>query len=146
MELALCGRKIADLKTKAVALRASREDDGIPTTLTQALDILAKEQGVGDWKTLQERATERVRLSLGDVVNGIYFGEPFRGRVTSLEQIGAGRRIKVTIRFDHSVGTVRIGGVAAYRSQVNMVLHRDGSSVRASSDGVSHLVLESVET
>ena len=133
-------------KARARALRAALAEAGTPVSHAQALELVAKQEGARNWNALHARLTRLngapLPLRLEGRVEGEYLGQPFTGVITRLARIGEGHQ--VTIRFDRPVDVVRFESFSNLRSVVSGTLDAEGRSMRATSDGVPHLIVRAL--
>lgn len=140
MDFDLSKPTLARLKARAQDLRQSSNPS---LSQAAALEQIARADGARDWNTRRALALRPVRLALGDRVRGRYLNHPFQARVLGLSRMGPATRI--TLRFDEAIDVVTFASFSAYRRQVQAVLGQDGRSLRGTSDGIPHLVLEARE-
>lgn len=145
MELDLSGPRIAALKAHARELRQERVWSGKPTTHAEALELMAGRHGARDWNTLHARLKRPVRLSLGSRVSGQYLSQPFEGYVHGLNLLDQGRRMRVVLHLDQPIDVVKFDSFSSMLQRVRAVIGADGRSMTTTSDGVPHLILETVE-
>lgn len=139
---------VAALKAQAKRLRAALAGDGAPLSHARALETLARQYGFANWNTLRAMAeaaapvgTTGLRLAPGDRVGGRYLGHPFEGRVVAARDIGAGRRLHLTVEFDEAVDVVAFDSFSSLRKRVTATLGPDGRSAARTSDGRPHMEL-----
>jgi len=131
------------LKAQAKRLRAALTDAGTPCTHSQALEAVARQWGARDWNTLSARAQDHPapRFTPGQRVRGRYLGHRFDGVVKSARLMPNGRHA-LTVRFDTAVDVVASRHFSAFRRQVNCVIGPGGATLRTTSDGQPHLVID----
>ncbi|GHF59022.1 glyoxalase superfamily protein [Seohaeicola zhoushanensis] len=132
-----------EAKTQARALRVALSARGTTISHSEALEAIAVQHGAKDWNTLQARirkAATRPELTLGAAVSGRYLGQPFTGRLVALS--GPPEMRQVTIRLDKPVDTVRFESFSNLRHQIRGAIDATGQSVRRTSDGVPHLIVD----
>lgn len=132
----------AALKAQAKRLRATLNDAGTPCTHAQALEAIAHQWGARDWNTLHARAEDAPQAvySPGQRVSGRYLGHRFAGFVKAVRTMPNGRHA-LTLRFDHAVDVVQSRQFSAFRRQVSCVVDGSGRTLRTTSDGEPHLVI-----
>ncbi|MCB1361348.1 MAG: hypothetical protein KDJ96_09845 [Rhodobacteraceae bacterium] len=132
---------LSQAKAQAKALRAALAAQGTRVSHAQALEIVAHQNGARDWNTLHARLAraEPTPLQVNDRVSGHYLGQAFTARVVAVSK--AGRNLRVTLRLDAPVDTVRFDSFSNMRQQVSAVVGPDGRSTRKTSDGTPHLVI-----
>ena len=133
----------AALKAQAKRLRAGLNAAGTPCKHSQALEAIAHQWGARDWNTLSARANDAPLPAYhpGQPIKGRYLGHPFVGKIKAASRIGSGQ-YRLTLRFDERVDVVRSSLFSAWRQQVNCVVDATGQSLRKTSDGVPHVVLD----
>lgn len=133
----------AALKAQAKRLRAGLTEAGTPCTHAQALEAIAHQWGMRDWNTLSARATEQPEPGYrpGQQIRGRYLGQPFVGRIKAAARVGSAQ-YRLTLRFDERIDVVRSTLFSSWRQQVNCVVDSTGRSLRKTSDGVPHVVLD----
>ncbi|MEP1202043.1 glyoxalase superfamily protein [Tateyamaria sp.] len=133
----------AALKAQAKRLRAALNDAGTPCTHAQALESIAHQWGARDWNTLSARAKDAPQPGYhpGQKISGRYLGQPFAGQIKAASRVGSARH-RLTLRFDAPVDVVRSTLFSSWRQQVNCVVDATGRSLRKTSDGVPHVVLD----
>ncbi|WP_147113738.1 glyoxalase superfamily protein [Tateyamaria sp. syn59] len=131
------------LKAQAKRLRQTVNATGTPLTHAQALEAVAHQWGVRDWNTLSAQAQDAPQHGYfpGQRVNGRYLGHRFSGVVKSARLMPGGRHA-LTLRFDDAIDVVHSRQFSAWRKQVNCVVNGTGRSVRATSDGQPHVVIQ----
>lgn len=135
-------RTLAEAKAQARALREALAARGSPVGHSQALELVARQNGARDWNTLHARLsrTEPEPFRLGDAVRGRYLGQPFAGRIVALSRVGA--RYRVALQLAEPVDTVRFESFSNMRRHVRGVVGPDGRSAQKTSDGAPQLVIE----
>ncbi|WP_299628309.1 glyoxalase superfamily protein [uncultured Tateyamaria sp.] len=133
----------AALKAQAKRLRAALAASGTPCSHAQALEAVAHQWGARDWNTLSARAHDSGQHSYtpGQRIKGRYLGHRFVGHVKAARQMAKGRHA-LTLRFDAPVDVVTSRHFSAYRQQVNCVVEANGTTLRATSDGQPHVVID----
>ncbi|WP_209505103.1 MULTISPECIES: glyoxalase superfamily protein [unclassified Ruegeria] len=135
---------LEELKEQAKRLRRKLRDTGVQLSHGQALELVAHQHGVRDWNTLHAMAGNRMRLRVGDRVEGRYLGQPFTAEIRGLTMLGDGAHRRVTLQFDTPVDVVRFDSFSAYRQRVTGEIGWDGRSRRHTSDGEPQLVVRPV--
>ncbi|MEL6452763.1 MAG: glyoxalase superfamily protein [Pseudomonadota bacterium] len=133
----------AALKAQAKRLRAALTAAGTPCTHAQALEAIAQQWGLRDWNTLSARAQDSGQHAYhpGQRISGRYLGHRFAGRVKAARLMPGGRHA-LTLRFDQAIDVVTSQHFSAWRRQVNCVVGPQGRSLRATSDGQPHVVID----
>lgn len=136
---------VTDYKAQAKRLRAKLRDSGTDISHSDALEMIAGQHGARDWNTLSARTlrNEPPVLAVGDRVSGRYLSQPFAGRIIGLSQLNGGQT-RITLHFDEAVDVVTFDSFSSFRQRVNAVIGKDGRSIRKTSNGVPHLVLDSM--
>ena len=145
MELDLSRGMLADLKARARTLRTRLLATGVPTTHSQALELVARQDGARDGNTLHARVSRPRHLALGTRVAGTYLGQPFTGRVHALRASGRRDRMHLTLQFDKAVDVVRFDSFSSLRRRISATVGADGTSPARTSDGEPHLRLERID-
>ncbi|WP_209598427.1 glyoxalase superfamily protein [Ruegeria sp. HKCCSP351] len=135
---------LEELKEQAKRLRRKLRDTGVQLSHGQALELVAHQHGMRDWNTLHAVAGNRMRLRVGDRVEGRYLGQPFTAEIRGLTMLGDGAHRRVTLQFDTPVDVVRFDSFSAYRQRVTGEIGWDGRSRRHTSDGEPQLVVRPV--
>lgn len=134
---------IDEAKAQAKALRAALLAQGTAISHSQALELVARQQGARDWNTLHARLALRnapAELALNDRVRGHYLGQPFTGQVIGLSGPASHRRI--SIRFDTPVDVVRFESFSNLRRQVTATIDEHSRAHRRTSEGAPQLIVE----
>lgn len=136
----------SDLKAEARQWRADQAEAGHPVTHSQALEMVARFHGFRDWNTASGvlPVTRGPRYGIGQRVTGRYLKQPFTGTVIAVAALGAGDFTRITVRFDAPVDVVAFESFSAMRHRVEATVDRDGISPAKTSDGVPHMVLETI--
>jgi len=137
----------SDLKDQAKRLRSALDGAGRPVSHSQALELVAAQNGYRDWNTAKATAPGKpVRpnhtdapFQVGVAVTGQYLGQHFTGRIKSVTQMGA--LYSVTTAFDAPVDVVKFDSFSNFRSQVTALVDKTGVSPKTTSDGAPHMVL-----
>lgn len=131
-----------DYKAQAKRLRASLRGAGTVISHSQALEMIAGQHGARDWNTLSARSLHNGPpvLAVGDRVSGQYLSQPFVGKIIGLAQLGSGQN-RITVRFDDPVDVVTFDSFSSFRQRVTSVIGADNRSIRKTSDGVPHMVV-----
>ena len=80
-------------RAQAKALRATLAAEGREITHSAALELIAKSHGLRDWNTLHAAIgnTPPPPVTLGQIVEGRYLGQPFTAEVIGITQLSEGR-------------------------------------------------------
>ncbi len=135
---------IEQLKQQAKRLRQAFDEKGQSLGHSAALEMIARQHGFRDWNTLHARLGNRPAgcpVAVGDRVEGAYLGQPFKGRVMSVQILGTPNRFRVTIEFDEAVDVVTWDSFSAFRKRVTSVIDGDGVSPQKLSSSQPHMVL-----
>lgn len=134
---------VTDYKAQAKRLRTRLRESGTEISHSEALEMIAAQHGARDWNTLSARAlrNEPPVLAVGDRVSGRYLNQPFAGRILGLSMVNGGQT-RITLHFDEAVDVVTFDSFSSFRQRVNAVIGKDGRSIRKTSDGMPHLVLD----
>ncbi|MEL6678068.1 MAG: glyoxalase superfamily protein [Pseudomonadota bacterium] len=140
---------LRSFKAEARALRRARAAAGADIPHSRALEMVAQRAGYRDWNTLcaaAHRGLPALRPSVGARVSGRYLGQPFTGRIHSLTRLAEGRRHRIAIQFDAPVDVVSFDSFSSWRRRVQGVIDGSGRSLKATSNGQPHIVLERIES
>jgi len=135
-----------DMKQQARRLRTSMAGRGVALTLAQALETVAHTNGFRDWNTASALAPETSPAvqanawQVGQVVEGEYLGQAFRGTVLGVAKLPKNRD-RITLRFDAPMDVVEFDSFSSFRQRVTAVIDADGVSPKKRSDGTPHLRL-----
>ncbi|HEX8044761.1 glyoxalase superfamily protein [Rhizobium sp.] len=137
---------IDELKAQARRLRQAMAERGNDIAHSAALELVARQHGLRDWNTLSALAAKpnampSVPFAVGSTVRGRYLNQPFIGKVLALSEQTGGLH-KITIHFDEPVDVVTFESFSAFRRRINAQIDADGISLRKTSDGVPHLLLD----
>ncbi|NVO56174.1 hypothetical protein HW561_10275 [Rhodobacteraceae bacterium B1Z28] len=132
---------IEELKVQAKRLRDRLRGAGVQLSHSETLELVAHQHGAKDWNTLHAMAGNRMRLGVGDRVEGRYLGQPFAAEIRGLTTIGDGTHRRVTLHFDDPVDVVQFDSFSAFRQRVTGEIGWDGRSARHTSDGEPQLVV-----
>lgn len=135
---------LSTLKDQAKRLRAALGDSGREIGHSTALEMLAKQHGFKDWNTLSARASDLVMATppaIGATVSGEYMGQPFRGRIRSVESLSKSNLLRIAVEFDEAVDVVTFDSFSSMRKRVSCVIDKSGVSPTKRSDGVPHMRL-----
>ncbi|WP_368484100.1 glyoxalase superfamily protein [Phaeobacter sp. HF9A] len=138
---------LAEAKAMARELRQARADAGESLRHSAALEQVARDLGFRDWNgcaaALQTPAPRAYRA--GDRVAGRYLSQPFTARVLRVgaAQAGAGW-VRLDLDLDQPVDVVRFETFSNLRRRISGVIGPEGFSREKTSDGVPHLVIETL--
>ncbi len=144
MDLDLSIGTLAGWKTDAKAFRQAQSERGEAVSHAHALEHVAHANGARDWNTLSAQAKRPVRLAPGQRVAGRYLNQPFTGAVHSLTLMDGGNKLRVSLQFDAPVDVVTFDSFSSLRSRVSAVIGAQGRSVKHTSDGQPHLVIDRI--
>ena len=136
---------VDDLKAQAKRLRHDLCERGQAVSHSAALELIAHQYGLRDWNTLHARADEPAPdfpVSVGERVTGRYLGQPFQGQVIAFGMMGKKDLFRVTIVFDDAVDVVTSAHFSAMRKRVTAVIGQNRRSLKKTSDGEPHLLLD----
>lgn len=134
---------IAELKTQAKRLRDRLHSTGVKISHSEALEMIAHQNGARDWNTLRARAGNRSPIpKVGQRVTGCYLGQRFSGEVRGMTRIGPGDQYRITLHFDDPVDVVMFDSFSSFRQRVSTLINSDGVSPRKTSDGVAQLIID----
>ena len=131
------------LKGQAKRLRIALADDGETITHSEALELIARQNGYRDWNTLSAAANrpETPSLAVGSTVSGQYLGHAFKGRLVTVSELGGGVRRKVAIQLDQPIDVVKSEHFSGLRRRITGVIDKAGRSAEKTSDGTPHLIV-----
>ena len=134
---------VADLKQQAKRLRHQFAEQNNAISHSKSLELLARQLGYRDWNTLHAAAGNRapVTYSVGQPVQGVYLGQPFKGEIIGVKVLGSSDRHRVTIQFDAPVDVVRFDSFSSFRRRVSCILNPDGRTSEKTSDGKPQMAL-----
>ncbi|RBW54823.1 glyoxalase superfamily protein [Ruegeria sp. A3M17] len=132
---------LEELKAQAKRLRDRLRGAGVTLSHSESLELLAHQHGVRDWNTLHAMAGNRMHLRVGDRVEGLYLGQPFKAEIRGMTLLGDGSHRRVTLHFETPVDVVQFDSFSAYRQRVTGEIGWDGRSTRHTSDGRPQLIV-----
>lgn len=137
---------MTDFKTQAKRLRTALAEDGVAVSHARALELVARSQGARDWNTLAARPDAAAKprtapFSLGQAVEGSFYGKPARGHVVGLEQTIKPELVRLTVAFDPPVDASTSAHFKAERRRVTMIVGTDGRSRRLTGTETGHMEL-----
>ncbi len=129
-------------RAQAKALRATLAAEGREITHSAALELIAKSHGLRDWNTLHAAIgnTPPPPVTLGQIVEGRYLGQPFTAEIIGITQLSEGR-YEITLDLAEPVDVVTFDSFSNFRSRVRKTVDAYGRSFDKTSDGVPHLAL-----
>ena len=137
---------ITELKAQAKRLRARLHDSGTNISHSEALELIAHQNGARDWNTLRASAGNMPPLpKVGERVTGRYLGQPFAGVVRGITQMSASDQYRITLHFDEPVDVVTFDSFSSFRQRVSTLINCDGLSPRKTSDGLVQLNVDRPE-
>ncbi len=139
--------RLTDLKTQARRLRRDMAETGRAISHSQALEMIAHQQGARDWNTLSatvRRNDNKRPFAVGDRVEGQYLGQPFTGYVHGLSVGPQCKYQRITLHFDEPVDVVTFDSFSSFRQRVSAVIDDEGRSLYRISSGAPQLVLHHV--
>ncbi|WP_238368717.1 glyoxalase superfamily protein [Mesobacterium pallidum] len=129
-------------KAQAKALRSALAAQGTQVSHSQALELVARQQGARDWNTLAARLGQRnapPELALGSRVRGTYLGQAFAGEIVGISGPEGARQ--VDIKLDAPVDTVTFDSFSNWRHRIRGTVDAQGVSPRKTSNGQPQLVM-----
>lgn len=135
-------QNIAQAKTQAKILRGALSKQAITISHSQALELIAQQQGERDWNTLYARLVnvEPMALKLNETLKGHYMGQTFTGKLVALAKFGI--HYKIAIKFDKPIDTVIFDSFSNLRRNIKSTVTNEGVSLDKNAQGVPHLVLD----
>ena len=134
---------ISELKAQAKRLRSRLHATGTDISHSQALELIAHQNGARDWNTLVAGAGNKPPLpKIGERVTGRYLGQPFAGVVRGMNRIGPSDQYRITLHFDEPVDVVTFDSFSSFRQRVSTLINGDGLSPRKTSNGQPQLVVD----
>ncbi|RKF23285.1 hypothetical protein D6851_02065 [Altericroceibacterium spongiae] len=143
---------IAEAKYRAKNLREAMAVKGRALSHSQALELVAREQGARDWNTLRARLAQAPELSdapdiaslrPGDRVEGRYMDQPFRGKMVDITS--EGDDFRVSVHLDHPVDTVSFASFSNLRRRIRGTIGKNGLSSERNSKGIPHIIIEKIK-
>lgn len=128
-----------DLKDQAKRLRTALEGSGKPVSHSQALELVAKQNGYRDWNTAKATAPLPASnhpaepFNIGDAVSGQYLGQHFTGQIKGVTKMGDYFRVRTV--FDAPVDVVTFDSFTNFRTDVWATVDATGVSPQKTSDG-----------
>jgi hypothetical protein len=137
-------KTIAEAKAQAKTLRRALAAEGTALSHAQALELVARQNGVRDWNTLSAQLGKAAPapFHLHQRVQGRYLGQAFTGEIKALSSSGG--HYSVSVRFDEPVDSVTFESFSNMRRFVRSVVDPDGNSIRKTSNGTPHLTLRAL--
>ncbi|MEQ5872545.1 hypothetical protein J4E08_22035 [Sagittula sp. NFXS13] len=128
-------------KAQARALREGLATQGTAISHSQALELVARQNGARDWNTLQARLAkaEPTPLQIDAEVRGQYLGQDFTGRIVGLTRVG--RHFQVSLQLNAPVDVVQFESFSSLRHHIRGTIGADGKSPQKTSNGAPHLVI-----
>ncbi|MEM6556305.1 MAG: glyoxalase superfamily protein [Pseudomonadota bacterium] len=113
------------------------------SSLSTALEQVARELGFRDWNTASARLSNRPEAAwqIGERVSGHYLKRAFSGRIHGVRELQGGAGYEVTLHFDRPVDVVDWESFSAYRQRVSAFVSPEGISWAKTSDGIPHLTV-----
>ncbi|MHA6263006.1 glyoxalase superfamily protein [Arenibacterium sp. CAU 1754] len=137
--------RVEAFKAQARRLRTQLAGTGTDISHSQALELVAQQQGARDWNTLRALASRPGNnrpLAVGDRVTGHYLGQPFTGYVHGLSHGEHGDHSRITLHFDDPVDVVTFDSFSSFRQRVSATIGPDGRSPRKTSNGEPQIIVE----
>ena len=109
------------------------------------LECFSVINGYKDWNTLHASMSNRPALEalgLGEVVDGQYMGQPFRGELVGIRTLQKGRSYYVSIQADEAIDVVKFDSFSNFRRRLSCTVDQSGISPAKTSDGQPHMILE----
>ena len=138
------GHSLETYKKQAKTLRSSLAESGTTISHSQALEMVAHQQGYRDWNTLHGaigQQSPQPPVMVGENLRGHYLGQPVTGKVIGVQTRVSKTRWRVTLQLDKPVDVVRFDSFSAYRSRISVVIDAKGVTKEKTSDGVPHFIL-----
>lgn len=141
---------IIELKDEARRLRTGLASAGSPVSHSQSLELIAKQKGYRDWNTLFAKlghAAMSNRASgppvrIGQLVEGIYLGQPFTAEVLGIQLQNGGSRYRITLDLAEPVDVVTFDSFSAFRRRISATVSADGKTAEKTSNGKPQLELK----
>lgn len=136
---------LKELKQQARRLRAEIAKKSTPISHSQSLEMIAHQKGFKDWNTLHASISNRPALEalgLGEVVDGRYMGQSFRGELVGIRTLKKGQSYYISIQADEPVDVVKFDSFSNFRRRLSCTVDQSGVSPAKTSDGQPHMVLE----
>lgn len=135
---------IEALKSQAVRLRTDLNAMGESIGHSRALELLAHQYGYRDWNTLHAAVGNRpppCPVNVGQMVAGLYLGQPFEAEVIGVRSFDATDRFRATFDFEEPVDVVTFDSFSAFRKRVSCTIDRNGKTLEKTSNGKPQLEL-----
>ncbi|XSG81326.1 MAG: glyoxalase superfamily protein [Methyloligella sp. ZOD6] len=139
---------LSELKDQARQLRRDLAAFGTAISHGQSLERIANRHGYRNWNTLHAALGNRPRrraLALGMRLRGRYLGQPFRGELIAVQQMGPAGHVRITVQFEEPVDVVTFESFSAYRQRVSCIVDETGCTVEKTSDGRPHMELDPID-
>ncbi len=136
---------LKELKQQARRLRAEIAKTSTPISHSQSLEMIAHQKGYKDWNTLHASMSNRSALEalgLGEVVEGKYMGQAFRGELVGIRTLKKGQSYYISIQADEPIDVVTFDSFSNFRRRLSCTVDQSGTSPAKTSDGQPHMVLE----
>lgn len=133
---------VNEAKKQAKALRNALAEKNMQISHSQALELLAQQQGERDWNTLCAglQKNQSLPFKLGDTVTGRYMGQTFSGKLVSMAQKGI--YFHVAIQLEKPIDTVTFDSFSNLRRNIRGTVNHNGVSLSHNSAGLPHLEIE----
>jgi len=134
---------VTDLKDQAKRLRGALGTAPNPVSHSEALELVALQNGYRDWNTASAQAPKestnamKPPFNIGDTVSGTYLGQHFTGEIKGVSRLGDLYRVNTV--FDAPIDVVEFDSFSNFRTQVWTLLDKTGVSPQRTSNGKPHM-------
>ncbi len=132
----------AEAKEQAKRLRAQLADQGSVISHSNALELVAHQNGYQDWNTFHAAIGNRPPdgWTPGKRVQGSYLSQPFNGTIVAVEMLHLGW-FRLVLDLDEAVNVVTFDSFSNFRKRIRGVVGPSGTSRERTSNGVPHFRL-----
>lgn len=132
----------AEAKEQAKRLRAQLANQGSVISHSNALELVAHQNGYQDWNTFHAAIGNRPPdgWTPGGRVQGSYLSQPFNGTIVAVEMLRPGW-FRLVLDLDEAVDVVTFDSFSNFRKRIRGVVGPNGTSRERTSNGVPHLQL-----
>lgn len=139
--------QISTLKAQAKRLRTELAKNGVPTSHSKSLEILAHQLGFKDWNCLSA-ATQTSSifsgLRIGATVDAVYLSQKIVGEIIGLKKLSDGNIFQLTLNLEKAVDVVSFESFSNMRKRIVCRVDASGVSKEKTSDGQPQMMLMKV--
>jgi len=134
---------IADAKQQAKDLRAQMASQGTEISHSNALELIAQQNGFRDWNTYYSALEKGLPANWvpGGRVQGYYMSQAFEAQFVNVKMLRPGW-FHVELNLDDPVDVVTFDGFSNFRKRIRGIVGPEGFSHERSSNGIPHLQLK----